>query len=150
MKKIKIVCVGKIKEKFLKKGIDYYSDKFDIIEIADEKAGESLSDLQKESVKNKEGEKILKKINKNEYIIILDIIGKELTTEQLKKHIKNVGMEYKVITFVIGGSLGISDIVKKRANFSISFSKMTFPHQLMRLILVEQISKININKNSNF
>ncbi len=144
MTKIKIVCVGKIKEDFLKKGINYYSENIEIVELADEKAEENFSELQKKSVKDKEGQKILDKINKSEYVITLDIIGKELTTEKLEKHIKNIGMQYSGVTFIIGGSLGLSLDVKKRANFSVSFSKMTFPHQLMRLILVEQISKLNL------
>ncbi len=148
MTKIKIVCVGKIKEQFLKKGINYYSENIEIFEIIDEKAEENFSDLQKEAVKNKESQKILNKINKRDYVITLDIIGKELTTEKLERHINNIGMQYNAVVFVIGGSLGLSEDVKKRANFSVSFSKMTFPHQLMRLVLVEQISKLNIKKQS--
>lgn len=140
----KIVCVGKIKEEFLKSGIDFYSKKIEIVELVDEKCDENFSEAQKIIVKNKEGQKILGKIEHKEYVIILDIIGKELTTEKFQKHIKNIGLEYEKITFVIGGSLGLSEEVKKRANFSVSFSKMTFPHQLMRLILVEQISKIEL------
>ncbi len=140
--KIKIVCVGKIKEEFLRKGIEYYSNEIEIIELLDEKAEENLSDSQKKIIKEKEGEKILSKIKQNEYVINLDIVGKQLTTEKLKKHISNIGDEYNTVTFVIGGSLGLGDNIKKRGNYAVSFSNMTFPHQLMRLVLVEQISKL--------
>ncbi len=140
--KTKIVCVGKIKEEFLKIGINYYSDTIEIIEIPDEKAEENISEIEKELIKNREGEKILSKIGKKDYVINLDIGGLQLTTNQFKEKIKRIDYNYNNITFIIGGSLGLSNNVKKRGNLSISFSSMTFPHQLMRLVLVEQIKKI--------
>ncbi len=140
--KTKIVCIGKIKEDYLRKGISHYSDNVEIIELVDEKAEENLSDAQKENVKTKEGIRILNKIKSNEYVVTLDIIGKELTTDKLRNKINSIPYEYDTVTFIIGGSLGISEDVKKRSNFAVSFSKMTFPHQLMRLVLLEQIYKI--------
>lgn len=144
--RISIVCVGKIKEKYLKLGIDEFSKrlskycKLEIIELDDEKAPENLSDKEMLMIKDKEGKKILSKIKDNAYVIALAIDGKNLSSEELADTIDNLGVRgTSHIIFVIGGSLGISDEVLIRANYKLSFSKMTFPHQLMRLILLEQI-----------
>lgn len=143
--KISIICVGKIKEKFFALAIDEYLKrlskyaKVNIIEITDEKAPENLSPMQEEIVKNKEGEKILKNI-KDEFVIALCIDGNSFDSVQFANFIqKNMNNGISHISFIIGGSLGLSKNVIKRANFKISFSKMTFPHQLMRIILLEQI-----------
>lgn len=143
---ISIITVGKLKEKYLKQGIDEYLKrltayaKVEMIEVPDEKAPEILSETEMEQVKNKEGEKILTKINPDAHVIALAIGGKMKTSEELAEGIDKLGTYGKSkITFVIGGSLGLSGAVMKRANESLSFSKMTFPHQLMRLILVEQV-----------
>lgn len=143
---IQIVSVGKIKEKYLKLGIEEFSKrlskycKLDIVELDDEKAPENLSDKLREQVKNKEGDKILSKIKQNSFVIALAIDGKNLSSEGLAEYISNLGVTgNSSITFVIGGSLGLSDDVLKRADYKLSFSKMTFPHQLMRLILLEQV-----------
>ena len=144
--RINIVCVGKIKEKYLKLGIDEFKKrlskycKLDIIELDDEKAPENLSDKEMEMIKDKEGKKILAKIKDTSYVIALAIDGKSLSSEELADTINKLGIRgISNITFVIGGSLGLSDEVLKRANYKLSFSKMTFPHQLMRLILLEQV-----------
>lgn len=144
--RINIVCVGKIKEKYLKLGIDEFKKrlskycKLDIIELDDEKAPENLSDKEMEMIKDKEGKKILAKIKDTSYVIALAIDGKNLSSEELADTINKLGIRgISNITFVIGGSLGLSDEVLKRADYKLSFSKMTFPHQLMRLILLEQI-----------
>lgn len=144
--RISIVCVGKIKEKYLKLGIDEFSKrlskycKLEVIELDDEKAPENLSDKDMIIIKDKEGKKILSKIKDNSYVISLAIDGKNLSSEELAETIDNLGVRgTSHIVFVIGGSLGLSDEVLKRANYKLSFSKMTFPHQLMRLILLEQI-----------
>ena len=144
--RINIVCVGKIKEKYLKLGIDEFKKrlskycKLDIIELDDEKAPENLSDKEMEMIKDKEGKKILAKIKDTSYVIALAIDGKSLSSEELADTINKLGIRgISNITFVIGGSLGLYDEVLSRADYKLSFSKMTFPHQLMRLILLEQI-----------
>lgn len=143
---ITIVSVGKIREKFIQDGIKEYSKrlsrycKLNHIEVNDEKAPEKLSEADMEIVKNKEGERILSKINSNSYVIALAIDGKSLSSEMLAKEINGFALSGNSdITFVIGGSLGLSNEVLKRSNYKLSFSKMTFPHQLMKLILTEQI-----------
>jgi len=143
---ITVISVGKIKEKFIVDGIKEYSKrlskycKLKIIEVDDEKAPENLSEAEMKIIKNKEGEKILNKINSNTYIIALAIEGKNLSSEQLSSKIDELALNGQSdITFIIGGSLGISDEVLKKSHFKLSFSKMTFPHQLMKLILLEQI-----------
>jgi 23S rRNA (pseudouridine1915-N3)-methyltransferase len=143
---ITIITVGKLKEKYLKQGINEYLKrlgayaKVDIIEVPDEKAPEQLSEVEMEQVKNKEGERILAKINQDAHVIALAINGKMRTSEELANNLDKLATYGKSkIVFVIGGSLGLSDSVMKRANETLSFSKMTFPHQLMRLVLVEQV-----------
>ncbi|HSJ37324.1 MAG TPA: 23S rRNA (pseudouridine(1915)-N(3))-methyltransferase RlmH [Planococcus sp. (in: firmicutes)] len=155
---ISIVTVGKLKEKYLKSGIEEYTKrlgsycKISEIEVADEKAPEQLSDADMEIVKKKEGERILAKIPVDAYVIALAIDGKMKTSEGLSKDIESL-MTYgrSKIVFVIGGSLGLHDEVLKRADEKLSFSKMTFPHQLMKLILVEQVYRaFRIMKNEPY
>ncbi|MED3561149.1 23S rRNA (pseudouridine(1915)-N(3))-methyltransferase RlmH [Bacillus xiapuensis] len=143
---ISIVTVGKLKEKYLKQGIEEYLKrlsayaKVEIIEVADEKAPEELSESEMLQVKQKEGERILAKISADAHVIALAINGKMQSSEELAETIDKLATYGKSkIAFVIGGSLGLSEEVIKRSNEQLSFSKMTFPHQLMRLILVEQI-----------
>jgi len=143
---ITIVSVGKLKEKYLKMGIDEYVKrlggyaKIDLIEVADEKATEQLSDAEMEIVKKKEGERILAKISTDTYVIALAINGKMKTSEQMAADLESL-MTYgkSKIAFVIGGSLGLHEDVLKRADEQQSFGKMTLPHQLMKLVLVEQV-----------
>ncbi|MDQ1000046.1 23S rRNA (pseudouridine1915-N3)-methyltransferase [Neobacillus niacini] len=143
---ISIVTVGKLKEKYLKMGIDEYLKrlnayaKVEVIEVADEKAPEELSESEMVQVKQKEGERILAKISQDTYVIALAINGKMQSSEELAHILDKLATYGKSkIAFIIGGSLGLSDEVLKRSNEQLSFSKMTFPHQLMKLILVEQI-----------
>jgi 23S rRNA (pseudouridine1915-N3)-methyltransferase len=143
---IQVISVGKIKEKYLKLGIEEFSKrlskycKLDIVELDDEKAPENLSDKGREIVKDKEGQRILTKIKQNSYVIALAIDGKNFSSEELAEFMSDLTVRgNSSLTFVIGGSLGLSDDVLVRADFKLSFSKMTFPHQLMRLILLEQI-----------
>lgn len=145
--KITIAAVGKLKEDYLKEASGFLSSNiskhcdFEIIEIPDEKNEENASAAVMEAVKNKEGAGLLKKISSSQYVIALAIDGEQLNTEKLKNKIrecKNKGRDDLV--FVIGGSLGLSNEVLKRADFKLSFSPMTFPHQLMRIMLMEQIS----------
>ncbi|TWT27031.1 23S rRNA (pseudouridine(1915)-N(3))-methyltransferase RlmH [Planomicrobium sp. CPCC 101110] len=143
---ISIISVGKLKEKYLKSGIEEYTKrlgsyaKMNEVEVPDEKAPEQLSDADMEIVKKKEGDRILAKIPQDAYVIALAIDGKMKTSEQLAKDMESL-MTYgrSKVVFVIGGSLGLHDEVLKRADEKLSFSKMTFPHQLMKLILVEQV-----------
>lgn len=143
---IKIISVGKLKEKYLKMGIEEYVKrlgaycKIELIEVPDEKAPEKLSAAEMIQVKEKEGERILSKITENAYVFALAIEGKQRTSEEFSKEIDQLGISGKSqLVFVIGGSLGLSDAVLKRSNTQISFGKMTLPHQLMRLVLVEQV-----------
>ncbi|GAF13123.1 methyltransferase RlmH [Bacillus sp. JCM 19046] len=143
---ISLITVGKLKEKYLRQGMDEYKKrlgayaKIQEIEVADEKAPEHLSEEDMRIVKKKEGERILAKIDADTYVIALAIEGKMKTSEQLAKNIEQLGTYGKSkIAFVIGGSLGLSDEVYARADELLSFSKMTFPHQLMKLVLLEQV-----------
>lgn len=155
---IKVITVGKLKEKYLKAGIAEYAKrlskfcKFEIIEVADEKAPESLSNAEMTNVKDKEGERILNKIKDKEHVIVLAIQGKQRASEEFAQEIQTLATYGKSdITFVIGGSLGTSDAVNKRANDALSFGKLTLPHQLMRLVLTEQIYRaFMINQGSPY
>ena len=144
--KIKIVSVGRIKEKYLLDGIKEYTKrlnaftKIELIELNDEKIPENASMQEEVIVKNKEGNRILEKIKDDDYVILLDLHGKELDSIQLSKHLENCMIQGKSqIVFVIGGSLGLSDELIKRSNFRLCFSKLTFTHQMIRLFLLEQI-----------
>lgn len=155
---ISIITVGKLKEKYLKQGIDEYLKrltayaKVEVVEVADEKAPEELSGLEMTQVKQKEGERILAKIGQDTYVIALAINGKMQSSEELAVTLDKLATYGKSkIAFVIGGSLGLSDEVLMRSNEQLSFSKMTFPHQLMRLILVEQIYRaFRINRGEPY
>ncbi|MFC4321725.1 23S rRNA (pseudouridine(1915)-N(3))-methyltransferase RlmH [Litchfieldia salsa] len=155
---ITIFSIGKLKEKYLKQGIDEYLKrltayaKIEIIELPDEKAPETLSDIEMEQIKQKEGERILSKISDDTHVIALAIEGKMKSSEQLADDLDKLATYGKSkIAFVIGGSLGLSSDVMKRSNDTLSFSKMTFPHQLMRLILVEQIYRaFRINRGEPY
>ncbi|MDT2668134.1 23S rRNA (pseudouridine(1915)-N(3))-methyltransferase RlmH [Enterococcus dongliensis] len=143
---IKIISVGKLKEKYLVQGISEYTKrlskycKVTLIEVADEKAPEKLSEAEMIQVKEKEGERILAKIKEQEYVFALAINGKNPSSEEFAAALDNLQTLGKSqFVFVIGGSLGLSTQVLQRSNTQISFGKMTYPHQLMRLILVEQI-----------
>lgn len=143
---IKIIGVGKLKEKYLKQGIAEYAKRlgtfceFQIVEVPDEKAPEKLSLAEMAGVKEKEGERILAKIKDKEYVYALAIKGKERSSEEFAKELADLGTYGNSdITFVIGGSLGLSPEVLKRANTKISFGRFTLPHQLMRMVLTEQI-----------
>lgn len=144
--KITILTVGKIKEKYLRDAIAEYSKrlsryaKLEIIEVADEKTPDNASETVETNIKNKEAERLLKYIRDDAYLITLEIKGKQLTSEELAQKIDTLGVQgTSHIIFVIGGSLGLGEEVLKRSNYALSFSKMTFPHQLMRVILLERI-----------
>ncbi|WP_326909730.1 23S rRNA (pseudouridine(1915)-N(3))-methyltransferase RlmH [Sedimentibacter sp. MB31-C6] len=144
--KLTIISVGKIKEKFFSDAIKEYTKRLSkyckLIEeiIQDERADENFSHSEIEQVKIKEGNKILNKIPKNSYVVVLDVKGKQLSSEELADKINTLGIDGNSdITFIIGGSNGLSQDVLDISNFKLSFSKMTFPHQLFKIILLEQI-----------
>jgi 23S rRNA (pseudouridine1915-N3)-methyltransferase len=144
--KITILCVGKIKEKFYRDAIAEYEKrlsrycKLSFVEVADEKTDENASQAQINQVKEKEGERLLSAMKEDGYCICLAINGQMLDSVALSQKVERLGLEGKSsLYFVIGGSLGLSDAVLKRADYKLSFSPMTFPHQLMRVILLEQI-----------
>jgi 23S rRNA (pseudouridine1915-N3)-methyltransferase len=155
---ISIVTIGKLKEKYLKQGIEEYIKrlsayaKVEIIELPDEKAPENLSEADMIQIKQKEGERILQKLSPDAHVIALAIQGKMKTSEQLAEDMDKLATYGKSkVAFIIGGSLGLSDEVMKRSDEALSFSKMTFPHQLMRLILVEQIYRaFRINRGEPY
>lgn len=147
--RIKIICVGKIKESYLADGISDFVSRIqrkipiEIVELIDEKTPQGASEVLEERIRETEGNRILEKIAPSDHVIALCIEGKQLSTKQLKKRMEMLETEGKeCITFIIGGSLGLSKEVTNRAKDKISFSSMTFPHQLMRYILVEQIERI--------
>lgn len=156
--KIDIICVGKLKEKYLLDAVFEYTKrlskycKLEIKEVSDEKAPENLSAKQEIDIKSKEGEALLKNIKDSAYVIALAIEGKMYSSEELAQNIADLGVKGKShIVFVIGGSLGLSDEMMRRADEKISFSKMTFPHQLVRVILLEQVYRcFRINNNEPY
>lgn len=151
--KVTIVCVGKLKEQYWRGAVGEYSKrlgrymKLEIVELPDEKAPETMSPAQEDEVRQKEGLRILKAVKEDAFAVALAIEGKSLSSEELadfmgEKAVRGVSH----MVFIIGGSLGLSQEVMKRADFALSFSPMTFPHQMMRTILLEQIyraEKIN-------
>lgn len=143
---ITLITVGKLKEKYLKDAIAEYSKrlnrycKLDIIELQDEKTPENASSKEETLIKEKEGEKILSAIKDNMYVVALDLNGRMLSSEEFSTFIDDLGLKGSSnIAFVIGGSLGLSKEVLDRADYKLCFSKMTFPHQLFRVMLLEQI-----------
>lgn len=144
--KISVIAVGKIKEKYLKDAVTEYSKrlsrycKLEIIEAADENTPDHASVAVEDAIRAKEGERLLKHIRDDMYVITLEIGGKMLTSEEFAEKIETLGVQGKSsIAFVIGGSIGLGKEVLKRSDFALSFSKMTFPHQLMRVVLLEQV-----------
>lgn len=156
--RVTIVCVGKLKEKYWREAVAEYSKrlsryhKLEIIELADEKAPETMSPAQEAEVKEKEGQRILKQISEDAFVVALAVEGNSLSSEELADFVEKKavgGISYLV--FLIGGSLGLSPEVMKRADFALSFSKMTFPHQMMRVVLLEQIYRAErIRKNEPY
>lgn len=145
---MKIICIGKIKEDYLKKGIDEYKKriskytKMEIIELEDESKGDILT---------KEKDKIIKYIDKKDYIITLEIEGNQIDSEVLATKIDQTFLNYPNVTFIIGGSYGLHDDIKHISNYKLSFSKLTFPHQLFRVMLLEQIYRcFKINNHETY
>lgn len=144
--KITILTVGKIKEKYLRDAIAEYTKrlskycKLEIIEVVDEKTPDNASETVEENIRMKEGERLLKYVRDDAYVITLEINGKQLSSEEMAEKIEKLGIQgTSHIMFVIGGSIGLGKEVLARSDYALSFSKMTFPHQLMRVILLEQV-----------
>lgn len=144
--KITILTVGKIKEKYLRDAIAEYTKRLskyckpEIIEVADEKTPDNASETVEENIRTKEGERLLKFVRDDAYVITLEINGKQLSSEELAEKIEKLGVQgTSHIMFIIGGSIGLGKEVLARSDYALSFSKMTFPHQLMRVILLEQV-----------
>ena len=154
---ITVLCVGKIKEKYFTDAVNEYKKwlsrfaKFNIIEIPDEKIPDNASQKEEERVKQTEGEKILAKLPTDAYVISMCIEGKEVSSVELAKKISDIAMQKSHIVFILGGSLGLFDKLKSRSDFKMSFGKITLPHQLMRVVLCEQIYRaFKINRNESY
>lgn len=144
--KIKVVTVGKLKEKYLKDGIAEYTkrisrfSKLEMIELSDERTPDKASESENQKILEIEGQRILSKVGDRDFVIVLAIEGKTFSSEEFSQQLEETSIKgFSTLTFIIGGSLGLAPIVKKRANLSVSFGRLTLPHQLMRLVLVEQI-----------
>ena len=156
--KIQIICIGKLKEKYWTEAVAEYSKRLqrfctlEIVELKEARLPDKASAADEENVKLEEGRSILKQISDSTYVITLEVLGKALSLEELAGKIEDLaGMGRSDIAFVIGGSLGLSAEVSRRADFKLSFSRMTFPHQMMRVILLEQIYRsFKINRNETY
>ena len=155
---ITIVCAGKIKETYLKKGIEEYTKRLggycrlSVVEVADERTPDQGQTWEEERVRLREGERILSRVQDHQHVIVLDMKGKSHTSETFSSHLEKLGLAGKSnVVFIIGGSLGLSTDVLNRGNEMISFSSFTFPHQLMRLILLEQLYRaFRISRNEPY
>lgn len=155
---IQIVCIGKIKETYLKNAIDEYSKRLQkychlqIVELPDEKLPAKINSTTIYEVKNKECQKILNAIHKDSYVIALDLSGKQLSSEEFSQKIDSIALNFNsCITFLIGGTLGLTNEVLSISNEKLSFSKMTFPHQLIRVFLLEQLFRaFKISNNETY
>ena len=158
MLNINIVCVGKIKEDYLKDAISEYSKRLskfcnlNIIELSDEKLPSKLNNSIISEIKNKECTKMIQSIKKDSYIICLDLKGKQFTSEEFSQKLDNIALNFNSsITFVIGGTLGLNEEILSLSNEKICFSKMTFPHQLIRVFLLEQLFRaFKISNNETY
>ena len=156
--KIQIICIGKLKEKYWTDAVSEYSKRLsrfcdlEITELKESKLPDKASEVQEQAVIEEEGKNILKHVKDGSYVISLEILGKNLTSVELAEKMEELPLMGKShVTFIIGGSLGLSRDVSKRADFKLSFSKMTFPHQMMRVILLEQVYRaFKINKNEAY
>lgn len=154
---INIICTGKIKEKYLKDGVLEYTKRLskycnlEIIELPDEKVPDKLSINLEETIKQRECKNEIAHIKKDSYVICLDLKGKQLSSEEFSKKIENISLNNSTITFIIGGTLGLNNEILNLAKESICFSKMTFPHQLIRVFLLEQIFRaFKISKGETY
>lgn len=157
MLNVNIICVGSLKEKFFADAVNEYKKrlsrycKFSIVELNEEKTMDQQTQAQIDKTLSKEGERILSKINKSDFVIAMCIEGKMLSSEDLSQKLSDISMSSGTVDFIIGGSWGLSEDVKSRADFKLSVSKMTFPHQLFRVMLCEQIYRaFSISANAKY
>ena len=157
MLNVNIICVGNLKEKFFTDALSEYKKrlgrycKFEVVELPEEKIADNVTQSQIDKTLKKEGDKILAKIGKSDFVVAMCIEGKQLSSEELSKKIEDISLTNSTVNFVIGGSWGLSDDVKKRADMRLSVSKMTFPHQLFRVMLAEQIYRaFSITANAKY
>jgi 23S rRNA (pseudouridine1915-N3)-methyltransferase len=156
--KINIICLGKIKEKFLQDGIEEYKKRIskyasiEVIELSDESIPDNASQKEIDNIKKKEATKIKSHIDSHDFVCALDLSGKQLTSEEFANKLNDITVQgFSTIDFIIGGSLGIDKELITNSNMAISFSKLTFPHQLFRMILLEQIYRaFKINNNETY
>lgn len=145
MLSVNIICVGKLKESYLRDAVDEYAKrmkpicKLSIIELPEERVGDNPSAAEIQRTIDAESERILAKINKSDYVIAMCVEGRNISSEELSERLENIQQTASTIDFIIGGSWGLSDSLKSRADFKLSMGKMTFPHQLCRVMLLEQI-----------
>lgn len=157
MLNVNIICIGNLKEKFFSDAVSEYSKrlsrycKFSVKELQEEKTTDQSTSAVIEKTLSKEGERILSKIGKSDYVVAMCIEGKIISSEELSQKVEDISMHSGTVSFVIGGSWGLSDDVKKRADMKLSVSKMTFPHQLFRVMLCEQIYRaFTISANAKY
>jgi 23S rRNA (pseudouridine1915-N3)-methyltransferase len=158
MIKVTVIAVGKLKEKYLSDGCNEYLkrlsaySKTNVIEIGEERCGDNPSPTEIENVKNKEGQRIIAKIPKQSFVVPMCIEGTQMSSEDFSKKLEDVSLKgFGEVTFIIGGSFGLSDEVKALGNLKLSFGKLTLPHQLMRMVLLEQIYRaFSISNNSKY
>lgn len=157
MLNVNLICIGNLKEKFFCDALNEYVKrlsrycKFTVTELAEEKINDQQTQSMIDKTLSKEGERILSKISKGDYVVAMCIEGKGLSSEELAQKLSDISMASGTVDFVIGGSWGLSDEVKRRADFKLSVSKMTFPHQLFRVMLCEQIYRaFSINANAKY
>ena len=154
---IDIICVGKLKEQYFKDALNEYSKRLSkycilsVVELPDEKVPDKLNDKLISDIKEKESNNILSHIKKDSYVISLDLRGKQFTSEEFSKKLENISLINSYVTFIIGGTLGLSDKLISSSNELVCFSKMTFPHQLIRIFLLEQIFRgFKISNNETY
>ncbi len=157
MMNVTVVCVGKLKESYLRDGCAEYIkrlsafSKVNVVEVAEERAGDNPSDAEIHNIIEKEGERIIAKISKGSFVIPMCIEGTQFSSPDFSKEIEKISMNYSGITFVIGGSFGLSDEVKSLGKLKLSFGKLTLPHQLARMVLLEQIYRaFSISNHSKY
>ncbi len=157
MLSINIICVGKLKEAYLRQAIEEYSKrmkplcKLNIAELSEERVGGDPSDAEIRHTVNAESDRILSKIGKGDYVIAMCVEGKNISSEELSERLEDISMTHSTVDLIIGGSWGLSDTLKERADFKLSMGKMTFPHQLFRLMLLEQLYRaFQISKGTKY
>ncbi len=154
---INMICVGKLKEKYLRDAVDEYSKrmkplcKLNIIELPEERVGDNPSDAEIQHTVTAESDRIMAKLGKGDYVIALCVEGKIISSEELSKRLEDISMTHSTVDLIIGGSWGLSDSLKARADFRLSMGKMTFPHQLCRVMLLEQLYRaFQISKGTKY